>query len=953
MAMFDLGIKQTDNQFNIQESLSEYILDKNNLLANIQLANKNYNNYLQVLGYDKFDSWSGKGEYWTNLTYSGTLFNNPIVRLEKAKSQEGRLYLHEINELPNQYENKEYTLVAMFKSSNSTKTREPIDTVYQGGGQNPNANNVIPYEDKLYKQYIGNGWWRYIYIFKIDRHHLPEEYRSQLYLGFKWLWNNAGQYMFATQPQLFIGVSSQLFPVATQTNNIMMFNKQAVVEEPIVNQISISNMQNYKVGYSGNVCGFNNNFEEAFGTGNYKTIIVKQLDIPVEGLNKSQRIETFQRDSTKPNIGGWISNNIGNTTGSITYGVLIKLYRGEIRFGDLNSKNSFLTINEDYYKQRGYKLGEWIWQVGTFEATDGGRHLYQVGNTKAEIQQVQIYNSDKTLTYVNGSSEVGYIEIPVDIFNEFKDEFSVSFIYEPTQLNVYGNTSQLFTLNWQDLNTQSENWRNEDFVGIYRTNSYREQDSLIFGIVDGTNKVSNIIQVTGLKERLYHKLFVLASISTKEKEISLYIKDLTTNETITKRTVKFNFQFNLGFKFQRIGNIFPGQDQQNQQFSNFNIYSKYIKAEDGHAYVPKNIIINDNTKQQGMENIIEQPSVLDNYGYSQFENGKLSGIWQAQTSPNSNVQIIPRGHRTTRYSYFLQRTKSASNNKCGVKISMLEPVELEENKMYILRFFYRGNSNSQIRIYFQHDIENPDFGVGLKHLELQAITDNINELDGWRYYEAKFLVPEGYIYQTGNDGNIYNCIKELKIGYDDNEITQDEWLMITDVQIIPTADERLDTLMFMSNSIVSLNNIKEGSQFVNIFILGTSNNQPGKRMLKINDNTIYNEDGTINGLRLTVFDNNFNVMFDQEFGNNDTELNNLAQKLKELTTDKYWQLTSYGTVNSNNELTKQMRHMNSRIWPLYEQSTYQQFGQGQYILYEDGAPHDQNYLSRQIINLFV
>jgi hypothetical protein len=25
-----------------------------------------------------------------------------------------------------------------------------------------------------------------------------------------------------------------------------------------------------------------------------------------------------------------------------------------------------------------------------------------------------------------------------------------------------------------------------------------------------------------------------------------------------------------------------------------------------------------------------------------------------------------------------------------------------------------------------------------------------------------------------------------------------------------------------------------------------------------------------------VFDNNFNVMFDQEFGNNDTELNNLA-----------------------------------------------------------------------------
>mgnify|MGYP006962362077 CR=1 FL=1 len=73
-------------------------------------------------------------------------------------------------------------------------------------------------------------------------------------------------------------------------------------------------------------------------------------------IRKAQRITTTG-DSIS---GGWTTGNIGNTTGNITYGVLLRLHYGEIQFGDLENNNK-IVINENYYTQRGKKLGDWIW----------------------------------------------------------------------------------------------------------------------------------------------------------------------------------------------------------------------------------------------------------------------------------------------------------------------------------------------------------------------------------------------------------------------------------------------------------------------------------------------------------------------------------------------------------------------------------------------------------------
>jgi hypothetical protein len=56
-------------------------------------------------------------------------------------------------------------------------------------------------------------------------------------------------------------------------------------------------------------------------------------------------------------------------------------------------------------------------------------------------------------------------------------------------------------------------------------------------------------------------------------------------------------------------------------------------------------------------------------------------------------------------------------------------------------------------------------GVGLSTLGLPSITKNIDDEDGWQYYEGIFTIPSGYIHQVGTDGNTYFCMREFKIGY--------------------------------------------------------------------------------------------------------------------------------------------------------------------------------------------
>jgi hypothetical protein len=74
-------------------------------------------------------------------------------------------------------------------------------------------------------------------------------------------------------------------------------------------------MQSYDIGYTGNVCGFSNNFEERFGSGNWSTEIIYDGTIPVTGLTKAQRIQTYKYTTlNKDNNFGYLYKVCGTQT---------------------------------------------------------------------------------------------------------------------------------------------------------------------------------------------------------------------------------------------------------------------------------------------------------------------------------------------------------------------------------------------------------------------------------------------------------------------------------------------------------------------------------------------------------------------------------------------------------------------------------------------------------------
>ena len=197
-------------------------------------------------------------------------------------------------------------------------------------------------------------------------------------------------------------------------SNTILMNDGVSVEEAVTNHIPISNMERYPIGYTGDVCGIGSNFRERFGVGNWRTEIIPVNDSPYPGLTKAQRIETYTAG-----WGGWVAGNIGPTTGNIVYGVWIRLWYGEIQWGDLNT-SSRLYITTDTSKKSDPKYdviepGKWTYVTRTFPATASGRHLYANGVTKADIMAVQIETGDIPHMYVNGSKGNGNIELPIDI----------------------------------------------------------------------------------------------------------------------------------------------------------------------------------------------------------------------------------------------------------------------------------------------------------------------------------------------------------------------------------------------------------------------------------------------------------------------------------------------------------------------------------------------------------
>lgn len=925
-------------------------------------------NYLEDVGLDKFNTYSGINTYWVNMTQDGSFLGNPVYRVEKGTSSDGIIYKYNLSGLEKIASYGEYILTGIFKSSNSSETVYPLSQVnngnyglYQGGGNPWTAQNHTPGYDVIdYRFYLGNGWWRYIYLFKIDWDKISNvSYRNRFYFGFYWIWQNAGQYMWGTQPQLYIGNWKKSYQgniTSYGFSDLIKYKDSVSIEGPQTNQISISNMNSYPIGYTGNVCGFSNNFEERFGAGNWSTEIIAQDNCILPEIRKAQRITTKQNGN-----GGWTQGNIGNTTGDITYGVLLRLHYGEIRFGDLNSSNR-LYINENYYTQRGKKLGDWIWQCGTFQASGGGRLLYQYNNTKADIQQVQIYNTNYQLSYIDGSKNSSYIELPVDVFNEFKDEMTVSFIYEPLSNKTYGEDSQIFTL---DQDTTGLDW-----LGIYRGNNLSQQDQMLFAVKDDTRSYSSSTTISGINQRLNHKLFIQVSYKSGNY-LQIYVKDLDTGDILKEENIALpsDFSFDKSFSYQRLGSLNLGTDQQNQKYSEFHFYHKSYQQNELEKLIPRVFQI-DKVGFQKAKQIIEPHNILAKYGQTQFETGQFGGIWGSCQQPNCSVYIVPKHFRKNKYSYYIKRTPnitgsgSQTQNWGGLQLTFPDDNTWEEGQTYRLSFYYTGYSYNNVEVYFAYNIGWFTQDVGLSALGLNTITHSFTDEDGWQYYEQEFTIPQGYIHQTGTDGNTYYCMRQLKIGY--GYTTTNEYgtrLYINDLKIekISGNDSFRKTGGIKTRGIYA-KEIFENNTFHDVYMVGTAfeyiypdaeQRTTGNRVLKIDNNTIYNSGGR--GLRLTIFDRSFNVITDTTYDvyGDDAQRTNLANQLLQIDKENYWQLTSFDQVNTNANLTNQFSVLGSTIWPLIHRSPYQAFGKGKKIIYEDGALQNAVYKTKAVLNFKV
>ncbi len=189
--------------------------------------------------------------------------------------------------------------------------------------------------------------------------------------------------------------------VKEQIPELLVHYKFNEMQDPTQNFITISNMENHPIGHTGDVSVFTSNWEARFGAGNWSTEVISITDSPVTGLTRAQRITT-----TAAGWGGWAAGNIGPTTGNIVYGVWLRLFSGEIEFGDLNTSNKLrITTNPALSSNPAYQVvqpGVWTYVARAFPATSTGRHLYANGPTVADILAVQIEAKEFPTEYTQG-----------------------------------------------------------------------------------------------------------------------------------------------------------------------------------------------------------------------------------------------------------------------------------------------------------------------------------------------------------------------------------------------------------------------------------------------------------------------------------------------------------------------------------------------------------------------
>ena len=151
-----------------------------------------------------------------------------------------------------------------------------------------------------------------------------------------------------------------------------------------------------------NFTGWNNNFNQRFGDGNWVSYIVDIDDSPVPGLTKALKVQIYDYDDMHDVSGWgglWYSINNGNTSDNNYFSSWVKVIDGQFQFGHLNTNNRIRvnSTNNEWKLIHSKHESQVTYNVDTSQ-TENGVHVYadaRNGNRTAEFYILLLHITDE------------------------------------------------------------------------------------------------------------------------------------------------------------------------------------------------------------------------------------------------------------------------------------------------------------------------------------------------------------------------------------------------------------------------------------------------------------------------------------------------------------------------------------------------------------------------------
>jgi hypothetical protein len=341
-----------------------------------------------------------------------------------------------------------------------------------------------------------------------------------------------------------------------------------------------------------------------------------------------------------------------------------------------------------------------------------------------------------------------------------------------------------------------------------------------------------------------------------------------------------------------------------------------------------------------------------------FNTGNFADGWISYVQASCNVyssgcSYVPESN----YSYFIKRdpnlTFPASGNIMWGGFRVLPPESVKKAGTWEISFYYRGHTgaNSPMEVYSSYEVGWPSNGVGLYAPFVTSIPA-FDTGDEWKKFSFIYTITDADIKQKGTNDVIYDCMRQIKIGFGYNSTDGIGTRVFIDRVDIKLIDESVG---FKKDRVV-MRRFEEGIINRRIYILGTS--EVDSNGLDIGGNRIIRIDGVDTfvgagrGLMLNIFDATLTQVFSNVYDVYipGTYRNDLATKLATIRENQYWCLTSFDAIGNSSALNTQMVNMGCRIFNNVigiatdenygTRASYACWGKGQRIVYEDGSAYD-------------